>query len=203
MQDGPPVGGTVIVRCRAKQHQAAEPRGWNRPSRRGPDPILLHEPIVMLQATFGSLDGAARVRLTHERIQRLDPADLEPSHHCGQGRRQGQESREFLVNGKRILVLMEGSGDPRTNSAWSRRASARRGRLDRVRPTSNCTRAPIRSRPAARRWRPASFFAVIWQLQRATNELEGGSPIACSSRVDPAPVASGGGQRGGAPAWPW
>ena len=87
---------------------AAEPRLEPTEQEKAQTLVLLHEPIVMLQAKFGRLDGAARVRLTHERIQRLDPADLIPPITVLKGSRQGQETREFMVNGKRILVLVEG-----------------------------------------------------------------------------------------------
>jgi hypothetical protein len=57
--------------------------GWTAEPRMEPNEqelaqtlVLLHEPIVMLTAKYGNLDGAARVRLAHERVQRMEPSDL-------------------------------------------------------------------------------------------------------------------------------
>ena len=100
--------GLLLMLAQVTAAWAAEPRLEPTVQEKAQTLVLLHEPIVMLQAKFGRLDGAARVRLTHERIQRLDPADLIPPITVLKGSRQGQETREFMVNGKRILVLMEG-----------------------------------------------------------------------------------------------
>ena len=89
----------------------AEPRMEPNEQERAQTLVLLHEPIVMLTAKYGNLDGAARVRLAHERVQRMEPSDLMTPVAVAKGSRHGQESREFLVNGKRILVLLEGDLD--------------------------------------------------------------------------------------------
>lgn len=152
---------------------AAEPRMEPTEQERAQTLILLHEPIVMLQATFGSLDGAARVRLTHERIQRLDPADLNHPITVVKGRRQGQETREFLVNGKRILVLMEGDLETLDELSLEQASERVRGRLDKVR----LKYLELHSRPylikAGGKAVVASllFFAVIWQLQRGHRRI--------------------------------
>jgi hypothetical protein len=95
--------------------------GWTAEPRMEPNEqelaqtlVLLHELIVMLTAKYGNLDGAARVRLAHERVQRMEPSDLmTPVADERQSTRP--ESREFLVNGKRILVLLEGDLDESTS----------------------------------------------------------------------------------------
>ncbi|MFG0873900.1 mechanosensitive ion channel family protein [Aeromonas media] len=146
---------------------AAEPRLEPTEQEKAQTLVLLHEPIVMLQAKFGRLDGAARVRLTHERIQRLDPADLIPPITVLKGSRQGQETREFMVNGKRILVLVEGDLEALDELTLEQASELVRQRLDRVRlkylelhSTPYLVKAGGMALLAS-----VIFFGLIWSLQ--------------------------------------
>jgi small-conductance mechanosensitive channel len=146
---------------------AAEPRLEPTEQEKAQTLVLLHEPIVMLQAKFGRLDGAARVRLTHERIQRLDPADLIPPITVLKGSRQGQETREFMVNGKRILVLVEGDLEALDELTLEQASELVRQRLDRVRlkylelhSTPYLVKAGGMALLAS-----VLFFGLIWSLQ--------------------------------------
>ncbi|KMY38704.1 mechanosensitive ion channel family protein [Aeromonas caviae] len=111
----------------------AEPRMEPNEQERAQTLVLLHEPIVMLTAKYGNLDGAARVRLAHERVQRMEPSDLMTPVAVTKGSRHGQESREFLVNGKRILVLLEGDLDEFDELTLDQAAERVLHRLDGVR----------------------------------------------------------------------
>lgn len=134
--------------------------GWTAEPRMEPNEqelaqtlVLLHEPIVMLTAKYGNLDGAARVRLAHERVQRMEPSDLMTPVAVTKGSRHGQESREFLVNGKRILVLLEGDLDEFDELTLDQAAERVLHRLDGVRiKYLELHSTPICSEPSAWRW---------------------------------------------------
>ncbi|WP_281705712.1 mechanosensitive ion channel family protein [Aeromonas taiwanensis] len=115
------------------QSWAAEPRMEPTEQEKARTLVLLHEPIVMLQAKFGRLDGAARVRLVKERLMQMKASDLEEPVTLVSARRFGQETREFLVNGKRILVLVEGDLETLDELSLDQASELVRARLDKVR----------------------------------------------------------------------
>ncbi|MDX7858790.1 mechanosensitive ion channel [Aeromonas caviae] len=146
----------------------AEPRMEPNEQERAQTLVLLHEPIVMLTAKYGNLDGAARVRLAHERVQRMEPSDLMTPVTVTKGSRHGQESREFLVNGKRILVLLEGDLDEFDELTLDQAAERVLHRLDGVR----IKYLELHSTPYLLRAVGLAvvvsliFFGLIWLLQR-------------------------------------
>lgn len=147
---------------------AAEPRMAPTGQEKAQTLILLHEPIVMLQAKYGSLDGAARVRLAHERIQAMEVTDLTLPVVVQKGSRYGQDSREFLVNGKRILVLLAGDLDEFDELTLDQAAERVRARLDGVRTRYLELHSTPYLLKALGKTMLASllFFALVWLLQR-------------------------------------
>ena len=89
--------GLLLMLAQTTTAWAAEPRLEPTEQEKAQTLVLLHEPIVMLQAKFGSLDGAGRVRLVQERIKQMQASDLEQPVAVVSARRFGQDSREFLV----------------------------------------------------------------------------------------------------------
>ena len=85
------------------------------------------------------------MRLTHERIQRLDPADLNHPITVVKGRRQGRRAGSFwsMASGSWCWDG-RGSGRPLDELSLEQAGERDAGRLDKVRlkGTSNCT-API------------------------------------------------------------
>ncbi|MFC5707933.1 mechanosensitive ion channel family protein [Aeromonas eucrenophila] len=153
---------------------AAEPRIAPTEEERARTLVLLHEPIVMLHAKYGSLDGAARVRLAHERIQAMEVSDLIPPVTVQQGTRHGQDSREFLVNGKRILVLLAGDLDEFDELTLDQAADRVRVRLDGVRTKYLELHSTPYLLKAVGKTLVASllFFALVWLLQMGLRRVK-------------------------------
>ncbi|WP_349921822.1 mechanosensitive ion channel family protein [Aeromonas veronii] len=168
------LGLVLMVLLLSRVGWAAEPRIEPNDQERAQTLILLHEPIVMLPAKYGSLDGAARVRLAHERIQRMEPVDLALPVTVAQGTRHGQDSREFLVNGKRILVLLAGDLDEFDELTLDQAAERVKVRLDGVRTkylelhsTSYLLKSVGKTLLVS-----LLFFALVWLLQRGLRRVK-------------------------------
>jgi len=153
------------------QSWAAEPRMEPTEQEKARTLVLLHEPIVMLQAKFGRLDGAARVRLVKERLMQMKASDLEEPVTLVSARRFGQETREFLVNGKRILVLVEGDLETLDELSLDQASELVRARLDKVRlkylelhSTPYLLKAGGMALLAS-----LLFFGLTWLLQRGSS----------------------------------
>ncbi len=125
--------GLLLMLAQVTAAWAAEPRLEPTVQEKAQTLVLLHEPIVMLQAKFGTLDGAGRVRLVQERLKQMQASDLEQPVTLVSARRFGQDSREFLVNGKRILVLVEGDLEALDELTLDQASERVRQRLDKVR----------------------------------------------------------------------
>lgn len=153
---------------------AAEPRMEPTAQEKAQTLILLHEPIVMLQAKYGSLDGAARVRLAHERIQAMAVSDLIPPVTVQQGTRHGQGSREFLVNGKRILALLAGDLDEFDELTLDQAAERVRARLDGVRTKYLELHSTPYLLKAVGKTLLVSllFFVLVWLLQKGLRRVK-------------------------------
>ena len=162
-------GGLLLVSLlSARIGWAAEPRMAPTEQERSQTLILLHEPIVMLQTKYGSLDGAARVRLVHERLQAMTPGDLNSPVTLAKGTRVGQDSREFMVNGKRILVLLAGDLDEFDELTLDQAAERVRLRLDEVRiKYLELHSAPYLLKAVGKTLlASALFFGLVWLLQK-------------------------------------
>ena len=149
------------------QAVGAEPRLDPTEQEKAQTLILLHEPIVLLQAKFGRLDGAARVRLVKERVKQLQASDLEHPITLVSAMRLGQDTREFLVNGKRILVLVEGDLEALDELTLDQASERVRARLDKVRlkylelhSTPYLLKASGMALLAS-----LIFFGLVWSLQ--------------------------------------
>lgn len=153
---------------------AAEPRIEPTAQEKAQTLTLLHEPIIMLQAKYGSLDGPARVRLAHERLLRMEPGDLAMPVTVTQGIRHGEDSREFRVNDKRILVLLAGDLDEFDELTLDQAAERVRNRLDGVR----IKYLELHSTPyllgAVGKTLLVSllFFALVWLLQKGLRRVK-------------------------------
>lgn len=101
------LAGMLLVLLMVNSGWAAEPRLEPTEQERAQTLILFHEPIVMLQAKFGRLDGATRVRIVQERVEQLQPEDLTHPVTVVSSTRLGQEAREFRIHDKHLLVLLE------------------------------------------------------------------------------------------------
>ncbi|MCS3455650.1 small-conductance mechanosensitive channel [Aeromonas sp. BIGb0405] len=148
--------------------------GWAAEPRREPTEqelartlVLLHEPIVMFQAKFGSLDGADRVRRVHERLDTMSADDLQTPITVVASQRLGYETREFMVNGKRVLVLVDKDLDDLDELTLDQAADRVRGRLEEVRlkylelhSTPYLLKATGKTVLAS-----LVFFSLIWGLQ--------------------------------------
>ncbi|WP_338887403.1 mechanosensitive ion channel family protein [Aeromonas rivipollensis] len=159
--------GLLLMLAQVTVAWAAEPRLEPTVQEKAQTLVLLHEPIVMLQAKFGRLDGAGRVRLVQERIKQLQASDLEQPVTLVSARRFGQDSREFLVNGKRILVLVEGDLETLDELSLDQASERVRQRLDKVRlkylelhSTPYLVKAGGMALLAS-----LIFFGLIWSLQ--------------------------------------
>ncbi len=168
------VGSLLVCLSLTRVGWAAEPRMEPTAQEQAQTLILLHEPIVMLQAKYGSLDGAARVRLAHERIQAMEVSDLLLPVTVQQGTRHGQDSREFRVNGKRILVLLAGDLDEFDELTLDQAAERVQTRLDGVRTkylelhsTSYLLKAVGKTLVAS-----LLFFALVWLLQKGLRRVK-------------------------------
>lgn len=153
---------------------AAEPRIVPTEQEKAQTLILLHEPIVMLQAKYGGLDGAARVRLAHARIQAMELADLRSPITVLKGSRIGQDSREFMANGKRILVLLAGDLDEFDELTLDQAADRVRLRLDEVRTKYLELHSTPYLLKAVGKALLASllFFALVWTLQKGLRRVK-------------------------------
>ncbi|WP_224430662.1 mechanosensitive ion channel family protein [Aeromonas rivuli] len=148
--------------------------GWAAEPRREPTEqelartlVLLHEPIVMFQAKFGSLDGADRVRRVHERLDTMSADDLQTPITVVASQRLGYETREFMANGKRVLVLVDKDLDDLDELTLDQAADRVRGRLEEVRlkylelhSTPYLLKATGKAVLAS-----LVFFGLIWGLQ--------------------------------------
>ncbi|ALP41627.1 hypothetical protein [Aeromonas schubertii] len=86
---------------------AAEPRGEMTGQERERTLILLNEPVVMFQASLGSLTPEARVRRAKGRIATLEESDLQVPVEVESLQRFGQSVRFITLNGKRLVMLVE------------------------------------------------------------------------------------------------
>lgn len=150
------------------------PVGWAAEPRREPTEqelartlVLLHEPIVMFQAKFGSLDGADRVRRVHERLDTMSADDLQTPITVVASQRLGHDTREFMANGKRVLVLVDKDLDDLDELTLDQAADRVRARLDEVRlkylelhSTPYLLKATGKAVLAS-----LVFFGLIWGLQ--------------------------------------
>lgn len=153
---------------------AAEPRIAPTEEELSRTLVLLHEPIVMLQAKYGSLDGAARVRLVHERLQSMEASDLRSPVTVVKGTRVGHDSREFLVNGKRILVLLAGDLDEFDELTLDQAAERVQARLDGVRiKYLELHSAPYLLKATGKAVLASLiFFALVWLLQKGIRRVK-------------------------------
>jgi small-conductance mechanosensitive channel len=146
---------------------AAEPRREPTEQEMARTLVLLHEPIVMFQAKLGSLDGADRVRWVHERLDTMSADDLQTPITVVASQRLGYDTREFLVNGKRVLMLVDKDLDDLDELTLDQAADRVQGRLEEVRlkylelhSTPYLLKATGKALLAS-----LVFFGAIWLLQ--------------------------------------
>lgn len=112
---------------------AAEPRGEMTGQERERTLILLNEPVVMFQASLGSLTPEARVRRAKGRIATLDESDLQVPVEVESLQRFGQSVRFITLNGKRLVMLVEKDLDESDELTLDQAADRVRERLEKMR----------------------------------------------------------------------
>ncbi|HBR1911133.1 TPA: mechanosensitive ion channel family protein [Klebsiella pneumoniae] len=107
---------------------AAEPRQQPTAREQARTVTIFHQPVVMLQATFGQTTPEERVLRTRSALRAFTEDDIRQSLRVVPVIRYGQPGRLFLMNGKPVLLLSQADldeGDDLTLDQAAQRVLAR------------------------------------------------------------------------------
>ncbi|EOX9059668.1 mechanosensitive ion channel family protein [Klebsiella pneumoniae] len=107
---------------------AAEPRQQPTAREQARTVTIFHQPVVMLQATFGQTTPEERVLRTHSALRAFTEDDIRQPLRVVPVIRYGQPGRLFLMNGKPVLLLSQADldeGDDLTLDQAAQRVLAR------------------------------------------------------------------------------
>ncbi|MCI8177769.1 mechanosensitive ion channel family protein [Klebsiella pneumoniae] len=108
--------------------QAAEPRQQPTAREQARTVYIFHQPVVMLQATFGQTTPEERVLRTRSALRAFTEDDIRQPLRVVPVIRYGQPGRLFMMNGKPVLLLSQGDldeGDDLTLDQAAQRVLAR------------------------------------------------------------------------------
>ncbi|WP_200842945.1 MULTISPECIES: mechanosensitive ion channel family protein [unclassified Raoultella] len=114
--------------CLAFPLSAAEPRQQPTPREDARTVKIFHQPIVMLQATFGQTTPEERVLRIRNMLRAFTEADISQPLQVVPVTRYNQQGRLFLMNGKPIMMLSQADldeGDDLTLDQATQRVLAR------------------------------------------------------------------------------
>ena len=107
---------------------AAEPRQQPTAREQARTVTIFHQPVVMLQATFGQTTPEERVLRTRSALRAFTEDDIRQPLRVVAVNRYGQPGRLFLMNGKPVLLLSQADldeGDDLTLDQAAQRVLAR------------------------------------------------------------------------------
>lgn len=107
---------------------AAEPRQQPTAREQARTVTIFHQPVVMLQATFGQTTPEERVLRTRSALRAFTEDDIRQPLRVVPVIRYGQPGRQFLMNGKPVLLLSQADldeGDDLTLDQAAQRVLAR------------------------------------------------------------------------------
>ena len=107
---------------------AAEPRQQPTAREKARTVYIFHQPVVMLQATFGQTTPEERVLRTRSALRAFTEDDIRQPLRVVPVIRYGQPGRLFLMNGKPVLLLSQADldeGDDLTLDQAAQRVLAR------------------------------------------------------------------------------
>ncbi|MBZ1985137.1 mechanosensitive ion channel family protein [Klebsiella pneumoniae] len=107
---------------------AAEPRQQPTAREQARTVTIFHQPVVMLQATFGQTTPEERVLRTRSALRAFNEDDIRQPLRVVPVIRYGQPGRQFLMNGKPVLLLSQADldeGDDLTLDQAAQRVLAR------------------------------------------------------------------------------
>lgn len=108
--------------------QAAEPRQMPSDQEKARTVYIFHQPVVMLQATFGLSTPEERVLRIRNTLRSLSREDIRHPVQILPVQRYGQQGRIFVINGKPLMLLAESDldeGDDLTLDQAAQRVLAR------------------------------------------------------------------------------
>ena len=108
--------------------QATEPRQQPTAREQARTVYIFHQPVVMLQATFGQTTPEERVLRTRSALRAFTEDDIRQPLRIVPVIRYGQPGRLFMMNGKPVLLLSQGDldeGDDLTLDQAAQRVLAR------------------------------------------------------------------------------
>lgn len=108
--------------------QAAEPRQMPSDQEKARTVFIFHQPVVMLQATFGLSTPEERVLRIRNTLRSLNGEDIRHPVQILSVQRYGQQGRLFVINGKPLMLLSESDldeGDDLTLDQAAQRVLAR------------------------------------------------------------------------------
>lgn len=139
---------------------AAEPRQQPTAREQARTVTIFHQPVVMLQATFGQTTPEERVLRTRSALRAFTEDDIRQPLRVVPVIRYGQPGRLFLMNGKPVLLLSQtdlDEGDDLTLDRAAQRVLARmeaqRTSLGNSSTTAICSSPPVKPRPGRCCWR--------------------------------------------------
>lgn len=139
---------------------AAEPRQQPTAREQARTVTIFHQPVVMLQATFGQTTPEERVLRTRSALRAFTEDDIRQPLRVVPVIRYGQPGRLFLMNGKPVLLLSQADldeGDDLTSTrqpsgcwrVWKPSAPASRSSST----TAICSSPPVKPWPGRCCWR--------------------------------------------------
>ncbi len=139
---------------------AAEPRQQPTAREQARTVTIFHQPVVMLQATFGQTTPEERVLRTRSALRAFTEDDIRQPLRVVPVIRYGQPGRLLLMNGKPVLLLSQADldeGDDLTLDQAAQRVLARmeaqRTSLRSSSTTAICSSPPVKPWPGRCCWR--------------------------------------------------
>ncbi len=171
---------------------AAEPRQQPTAREQARTVTIFHQPVVMLQATFGQTTPEERVLRTRSALRAFTEDDIRQPLRVVPVIRYGQPGRLFLMNGKPVLLLSQADldeGDDLTLDQAAQRVLARmeaqRTSLRSSSTTAICSSPPVKPWPGRCCWRCFTTAPSAWRRVRRFS--------CCGSSKNVAPYRSTGG----------
>ena len=139
---------------------AAEPRQQPTAREQARTVTIFHQPVVMLQATFGQTTPEERVLRTRSALRAFTEDDIRQPLRVVPVIRYGQPGRLFLMNGKPVLLLSQADLDEGDDLTLDQAAQRVLARMEAQRTSSRsssttaiCSSPPVKPWPGRCCWR--------------------------------------------------